>query len=141
MAGNIPSNSSGGPELNAEINIIPLVDIMLVLLIIFMVAAPLMNDSVDVKLPKAKAKTAGVEEESVVISIKKDESIYIGKTSIPFNELNGKLENIFANREKKEIFIRADEQVSHGFVIKVMAGVQSAGVFKISFLTDPSKAP
>lgn len=126
-------------ELNNEINIIPLVDIMLVLLIIFMVAAPLMNDTVDVKLPKARAKTAGVEEESVIIGIKKDESIYIGKTPVSFADLNKKLESIFANREKKELFIRADEMVTHGFIIKVMAGIQGAGVYKISFLTDPTK--
>jgi biopolymer transport protein TolR len=133
------SKNSNQPELNAEINIIPLVDIMLVLLIIFMVAAPLMNDSVDVKLPKAKAKTAGVQEESVVVAVKKDETIYIGKTQIPFADLNKKLAAIFANREKKEIFIRADEQVTHGFIIRVMASIQSAGVYKISFLTDPTK--
>jgi biopolymer transport protein TolR len=112
---------------------------MLVLLIIFMVAAPLMNDTVDVKLPKARAKSGGVDEESVVVAIKKDESLFIGKTAIGLNDLNKKLESIFANREKKEIFIRADEQVTHGFIIKVMAGIQGAGVYKISFLTDPTK--
>jgi biopolymer transport protein TolR len=130
---------SNDSELNSEINIIPMVDIMLVLLIIFMVAAPLMNDTVDVKLPKARAKSGGVDEESVVVAIKKDESLFIGKTAIGLNDLNKKLESIFANREKKEIFIRADEQVTHGFIIKVMAGIQGAGVYKISFLTDPTK--
>ncbi len=132
------SSGKNPNELNSEINIIPLVDIMLVLLIIFMVAAPLMNDSVDVKLPQAKAKPANVEEESVVIAIKKDQSLYIGKTSVPLPDLNKKLASIFQNRDKKELFIKADEQVTHGFIIKVMAGIQSAGVYKISFVTDPS---
>lgn len=135
----IQLGKSNEPDLNAEINIIPLVDIMLVLLIIFMVAAPLMNDTVDVRLPKAQAKSGGAQEESVVLAIKKDQTIYIGKTQVALSDLNKKLENIFANRDKKEIFIRADEMVSHGFIIKVMAGIQGAGVYKISFLTDPTK--
>src|SRR3989338_5882757 len=95
------------PEIHAEINIIPLVDVMLVLLIIFMVAAPLMSDAVDVTLPKAKAKSSGIQEKSVILSIKKDESLYIGKTELPFADLNKKLMTIFENREKKEIFIKA----------------------------------
>lgn len=133
------SPHSSNEDLNAEINIIPLVDIMLVLLIIFMVAAPLMNDSVDVKLPKAKAKAAGVEEQSVILSVKKDEQIFLGKTAVPLGELNKRLGQMFQNRENKEIFIRADESVPHGFIIRVMANIQSAGVYKIAFLTDPSK--
>lgn len=135
----IRNQDQGNDDLNAEINIIPLVDIMLVLLIIFMVAAPMMNDTVDVKLPKARAKTAGVEEESVIVAVKKDESIYIGKTPVSFQDLNKKIEGIFANREKKELFIRADENVTHGFIIRVMASIQAAGVYKISFMTDPTQ--
>ncbi len=125
------------PELNSEINIIPLVDIMLVLLIIFMVAAPMMNDSVDVQLPKAKAKSAGVQEESVILTVQKNETIYIGKNKIEFSELDKRLTQMFANRLKKEVFIKADEAVPHGFVIRVMAAVQTAGIFRISFMTDP----
>ncbi len=128
-----------GPELNAEINIIPLVDIMLVLLIVFMVAAPLMNDTVDVQLPKAKAKTTGAEEESVFVTVKKDESLFIGRTQIPLQDLGKKLTQMFANRERKELFIRADEGVNYGFVVRVLAAVQTAGAFKISLMTDPSK--
>ena len=126
------------PEIHSEINIIPMVDVMLVLLIIFMVAAPLMNDSVDVKLPKAKAQSAGIKEKSVILTIKKDESLFIGKSALSFDALDSKLTAIFEAREKKEIFIKADEAVSHGFVIKVMALIQGSGVYKISFLTDPS---
>lgn len=133
-----PQNGSE-PGLNSEINIIPLVDIMLVLLIIFMVAAPLMNNSVDIKLPKAKAKEADIKEESVRLEIRKDQSISIGKTSISFEELGKKLDSIFSSREKKEILISADEQVNHGFVVKVMAIAQGVGISKISILTDPTK--
>lgn len=129
----------GDEDLNAEINIIPLVDIMLVLLIIFMVAAPLMNNAVDIKLPKAKTKEAEVKEENVFLDIKKDESLILGKLNVTFDQLSDQLQKTFANREKKEIIIRADERVLHGFVIKVMAVVQNAGIYKISFLTEPTK--
>jgi len=132
-------NSSDNEDLNSEINIIPLVDVMLVLLIIFMVAAPLMNDSMDVKLPQAKAQASGMQETSVILSIQKNEALFLGKTAVNRNELALRLKQIFENREKKEIFIKADERVSHGFVIQMMAEVQRAGVLKISFLTDPEQ--
>ena len=127
------------PELHSEINIIPMVDVMLVLLIIFMVAAPLMTDSMDVQLPKAKAKSTGIEKQSVILSIKKDETLYIGRTQMKPTDLSKKLKSIFESRDKKEIFIKADENVRHGFIIKVMATIQTAGILKISFMTDPSK--
>ncbi len=133
------SVNSGDEDLKAEINIIPLVDIMLVLLIIFMVAAPMMNESVDVTLPKAKAQASDSSEESVILSVKSDESLFLGRTGVKRAELEPKLKSIFANREKKEIFIKADEKVSHGFVIKLMSEIQRAGIFRISFMTDPSK--
>ncbi|MDB5039230.1 MAG: Cell division and transport-associated protein TolR [Bacteriovoracaceae bacterium] len=137
MAFNAKNSDNG--DLNAEINIIPMVDIMLVLLIIFMVAAPLMNNAVDIKLPKAKTKEADVQEKNVTIDIQKDNTIMIGKTKVTFDELPKKLDSVFANREKKEVIIRADERVLHGFIIKVMAAIQNAGIFRISFLTDPTK--
>jgi biopolymer transport protein TolR len=132
------ANNSDG-DLKAEINIIPMVDIMLVLLIIFMVAAPLMNNAVDIKLPKARTKEADVQEKNITIDIRKDETIFIGKTNIALGDLSKRLEEMFSNREKKEVIIRADERVLHGFIIKVMANVQNAGIYRISFLTDPSK--
>ena len=126
-------------EMTAEINIIPLVDIMLVLLIIFMVAAPLMNHAVDIKLPKAQTKEAAVHEESVRLDIRKDESLSIGKATLSFEELPRRLNAIFSNRDDKELIISADEKVSHGFIIRVMAIAQNAGISKISFMTDPTK--
>lgn len=127
-----------GEEIS-EVNVIPLVDIMLVLLIIFMVSAPMMNDSVEVTLPKAQAKSAASQDQPVELAITKDQRIFIGKTEVKFDSLAEKLAGIFSNREKKEIFIRADESSSHGFVIKVMASIQRAGVYRISFLTDPRR--
>lgn len=132
------SSSNDSDDLKSEINIIPLVDVMLVLLIIFMVAAPMMNESVDVNLPKAKAQASNAKEESVILSVKQDQSIFVGKTAIKRDELIPKLTSIFNNRDKKEIFVKADEKVTHGFIIKLMADIQRAGIFRISFMTDPS---
>lgn len=132
------SGKNGEDDLKAEINIIPLVDIMLVLLIIFMVAAPMMNNTIDVSLPKAKADASDASQESVTLSVDKSEKVYLGRTEIKRSEVTAKLTQIFANRDKKEIFVAADEGVTHGFIIKLMADIRQAGVFRISFQTDPS---
>lgn len=132
------TDAGDSDELKSEINIIPLVDVMLVLLIIFMVAAPMMNESVDVTLPKAKAQASDAQEESVILSVKQDQSLFLGRTPIKREELIPKLTPIFSNRDKKEIFVKADERVTHGFIIKLMADIQRAGVFRISFMTDPA---
>jgi biopolymer transport protein TolR len=125
-------------DLQSEINIIPLVDVMLVLLIIFMVAAPMMNDTIDVSLPKAKAEASESSQESVILSINKDEEIFLGKTPIKREEVTQRLKTLYANRERKEIFVNADERITHGTIIKLMADIRSAGVFRISFYTDPA---
>ena len=139
MAGKVKSDPSEDDDLNSEINMIPLIDVMLVLLIIFMISAPMMNDMVNVNLPEAQAKAATAEEKSVILSVKKDQSLFIGKTEIKFDELTGKLTGVFQTRNQKEIFLNADKEVPHGFIVQVMANIQRAGIFKISFLTDPSK--
>lgn len=135
MAGKI--SNSNEEELSSEINVIPLVDIMLVLLIIFMVAAPMMNDSVDVSLPKAKAKASSQEPTSLEISITNEDKIFIGKTEVKFENLVEKVKNALANRPREEVFIRADEKVTHGRIIRIMASLQRAGIYKVSFVTDP----
>lgn len=127
----------GEEELSSEINVIPLVDIMLVLLIIFMVAAPMMNDNVDVTLPQAKAKASSQEPTSVEITITKENKLFIGTTEVPFDKLVGQIKSMLANKPRDEVFIRADESVAHGQVIKVMASLQRAGIYRVSFVTDP----
>src|SRR5262245_46953204 len=131
MAFNTPNGNSDS-DLKSEINIIPLVDVMLVLLIIFMVAAPMMNESVDVNLPKAKAQSSDAQEESVILSVKQDETVYIGRTPVKRDDVIKKLGPIFSKRDRKEIFVKADERVSHGFIIRLMADIQRAGIFRIS---------
>jgi biopolymer transport protein TolR len=139
MASKIKGEDAGEDSLESEINIIPLVDIMLVLLIIFMVAAPMMHDTVDVNLPQAQAKASDASEESVILAVQKDRKLFLGRQEIRYEELTAKIAAIFENRERKEIYIRADEEVSHGFIIQVMARIQQAGISRMAFETDPSR--
>jgi biopolymer transport protein TolR len=119
---------------------IPFIDIMLVLLIIFMVAAPMMNDMVEVDLPNAKSQAVKTEEKSVILSIRSDGKLFIDRTEIASKDLEKRLQFIFSAREKKEIFVNADENVKHGLIIQTMATIQRAGVSRIAFMTDPSQS-
>jgi len=123
-------------KLVAEINVTPLVDVVLVLLIIFMVTAPMLSMGIDVNLPRVKSKTIDVNEEKLVLTINKEREIYINRHRIPKEELRVKLENIFAARLDKEIFLRADKSVAYGFVVEVMSEIRKAGVDKLGMVTE-----
>src|SRR5665647_2899525 len=105
----------------AEINVTPLVDVMLVLLIIFMVTAPMLSMGIDVNLPRVKSKSIDLAEEKLVLSIKENKEIFLNKTRMPLQDLNAKLAAIFAERVDREIFLRADKNVPYGFVVEVMS--------------------
>jgi len=121
----------------SEINVIPLVDIMLVLLIIFMVTAPFMQQGIDVNLPKAKGKELPAEEERIMITITKGNQIYINKNPIGLTDLSRKLQKIYERRIDKEIFLKADKDVSYGFVVRTMAEIKKAGIEKLGMVTEP----
>lgn len=123
-------------KLVAEINVTPLVDVVLVLLIIFMVTAPMLSMGIDVNLPRVKSKTIDVNEEKLVLTINKDREIFINRTKIPKDDLKIKLENIFTARIDKEIFLRADKSVAYGFVVEVMSEIRKAGVDKLGMVTE-----
>jgi len=123
-------------KLVAEINVTPLVDVVLVLLIIFIVTAPMLSMGIDVNLPRVKSKTIDVNEEKLVLSINKDGEIFINRTKIPKGDLKVKLENIFTARIDKEIFLRADKSVAYGFVVEVMSEIRKAGVDKLGMVTE-----
>jgi biopolymer transport protein TolR len=123
-------------KLVAEINVTPLVDVVLVLLIIFIVTAPMLSMGIDVNLPRVKSKTIDVNEEKLVLSINKDGEIFINRTKIPKDDLKVKLENIFSARIDKEIFLRADKSVAYGFVVEVMSEIRKAGVDKLGMVTE-----
>lgn len=123
----------------SQINVTPLVDVMLVLLVIFMVTAPMMQQGVQVNLPKADTKTLKSPEEAVVVSIEKNGRIYIDKAEIAQGELKTKLSALFVNRTKKEVFLKADRDVPYGEVVKTMAEIKGAGVERLGMVTEPAQ--
>ncbi len=121
----------------AEINVTPLVDVMLVLLIIFMVTAPMLSMGIDVNLPRVKSKSIDIAEEKLVLTINENREIFLNKTRLPLPEIQEKLSAIFAERVDREIFLRADKNVSYGFVVEVMSEIRKAGVDKLGMITEP----
>src|SRR4030065_1939091 len=114
-------------RLMADINIVPLVDVMLVLLIIFMVTAPMLTQGVDVNLPQASAKALRGDEERLVITVDANSRVFVGKQPVEFNRLGGALREIVARRTDRQVYFRADRSVPYGFVAKVIAEGRNSG--------------
>jgi biopolymer transport protein TolR len=121
----------------SEINVTPLVDVMLVLLIIFMVTAPMMQQGLEVDLPETKSSGISTTEEPFQLTIKRNGNILAGDTVIPMNQLAKKLKAIFETRKNKQIYIKADKKVPYGTVAEAMAEVRDAGIFNIGLVTLP----
>ncbi|MGC3997915.1 MAG: protein TolR [Anaeromyxobacter sp.] len=138
------SGGTSGRQSLTEINVTPLVDVMLVLLIIFMVTAPLIQQGVEVKLPEAKAAPVKAEEQKLVLSVKADRSIWLGSsenaTRIPFDDLEDKLRANARAQKDKMLYLMADQALPYGYVVEVMATVQRAGVENVGMITNPSQA-
>ncbi len=121
----------------SEINVTPLVDVMLVLLIIFMVTTPLMEQGVKVDLPKTKAAAMSSQEQKLVLTVTKERRIYLGKTEIPEAELLAKLKANERVKKEKEVYLHADQALPYGVVVGVMATLKEAGVEAMGMITDP----
>ena len=121
-----------------EINVTPLVDVMLVLLIIFMVAAPMMSTGVEVDLPSTRAPRMEQDEEKLVLSIDAEEKVYLGEDEIPSDRLEEALLNNARLQADNEIYVRADETVPYGFVLNVFSIIRRAGIEKLGLVTDPA---
>jgi len=121
----------------SDINVTPLVDVVLVLLIIFMVTAPMLQMGIDVNLPKVKAKSVDITEEKLVLTIDGGRRIFLNKKQIPLPDLKPKLEAIFQDRIDREIYMRADKGVPYGFVVEVMSEIRKAGVDRLGMVTEP----
>jgi biopolymer transport protein TolR len=121
----------------SDINVTPLVDVMLVLLIIFMVATPMMIQGVDVNLPKTTAKNIKSQDEPLILTVDKKGEVFIENHAIPLDTLEVKIQKIFQNRREKEVLLRADKDVSYGLVIDVIARVKKAGIDKLGMVTAP----
>ena len=122
----------------AEINVTPLVDVMLVLLVIFMVTAPMMQQGVQVNLPKADTKAMNPAEETVVVTVDKNNKVFINKDETPEGDLRAKLTDMFATRTKKEVFLKADAGVPYGEVVRIMADIKGAGIERLGMVTEPA---
>jgi TolR protein len=121
----------------SEINVTPLVDVMLVLLIIFMVTAPLLQQGVDVNLPKAKGKDLPPEER-ITIVIKRGGSIFMNDNPVSMNDMAKKLSAI--SKLNPNVFLKADKDVSYGLVVEVMGEIKEAGIEKLGMITEPKIA-
>jgi len=119
-----------------DINMTPFIDVMLVLLIIFMVAAPMMTAGVTVDLPKSKSAPLPGHDTPVNVSIKADGSIYVQNTPVPLTELAAKLEAILGEKKETRIFVRGDKSIDYGQVMQVMGAINGAGFLKVALITD-----
>jgi biopolymer transport protein TolR len=133
-------SSGGGSKTRAtlsEINVTPLVDVMLVLLIMFMVTTPLMQQGIEVDLPKTSSAGVELNDEPFVLVIDAGQKMTAGKQNLSMADLRPKLKAIFQNRKNKQVYIQADRKVDYGFVAEAMGEIRAAGVFNIGLITVP----
>ena len=121
----------------SEINVTPMVDVMLVLLVIFMVTAPLIQQGVKVNLPQTKAAPVEAKEKKVVLSIDRSKHVFIGEAEVALNELEEKLKNNAKVQQDKEVYLHADRDLAYGVVVEVMAAAHRAGIDNVGMITDP----
>ena len=127
----------GHGGLASEINVTPFVDVMLVLLVIFMVTAPLMQQGMDVNLPETTTEPLQLSEEPLVLTVQRDGRTFLAREEIAAEGLAAKLAAVFAARGDKELFLQADREAPYGLVVKAMAAARSAGVTKLGIVTEP----
>ncbi len=125
------------PRPMSDINVTPFVDVMLVLLIIFMVTAPLIQQGIDIELPKTQSEGLQSDDEPLVITVKRDGAIFVQSAEVKASELEVKLEQIFMTRGDREVFLRADGRVAYTAVARTLATLQRAGAEKIGMVTEP----
>ena len=132
--------TSGGNnnELMSDINVTPFVDVMLVLLIIFMVTAPMMIQGLNVDLPEATAQPLDSEKEHLVITIDKDHHVHINDYQVTVESLSAKLIKILQSRGDREVYLKADKNIPYGIVVQVMAEIKGAGVEQLGMITEPA---
>ena len=143
MAFRLEPSASGSSESRigaslSEINIIPLVDVILVLLLIFMLTAPLMHRGIDVNLPRSAAKPTAVEER-MVLTLTKDQTVYLNDKPIAIAALDARLRELMKDRTDKTLYLKADQGLQYGFVVETMDRLRRAGVEKLGMVTEPTR--
>ncbi|MFQ5441250.1 MAG: protein TolR [Thermodesulfobacteriota bacterium] len=122
----------------SQINVTPFVDVMLVLLIIFMITAPMMQSGIDVKLPKVTAAAIDTKDEPLIITIDRKKRLYLGDTLMSRGRLTKKLRAIRRARKESMVLLKADKTVPYGSVVSVIADIRRAGIEKIGMVTEPA---
>lgn len=131
------NSSSGRGTAMAQINVVPLVDIMLVLLVIFMITAPIIQQGVQVNLPQTRAGALAGKEEQLVVAIARNGRIYLNDNQVTLSQLGQKLRAIRKLQPGREVYLRADQDVRYGIVVKTIAQIKEAGVEKLGMVTRP----
>ena len=124
----------------ADINVTPLVDVMLVLLIIFMVTAPMMTQGVDVALPETTGESIESEKEPLIITVDRNHDIFISDFKVPLDGIREKLTKVLEGRKDGDVLLRADKTIPYGMVVQVMAEAKAAGIEKLGMVTDPTES-
>ena len=124
-------------SLMSQINVTPFVDVMLVLLIIFMVTAPMMMEGINVSLPEASSKPLVLEKKPLIISINSDNKIFINDFNVTVERLGEKLLKILDGKTNREVFLKADKNISYGMVVRVMSEIKGAGIENLGMVTIP----
>ena len=124
-------------KLKAEINVVPYIDVMLVLLIIFMVTAPLIQQGVKLNLPQARAAPVEANEKKLVLSVDAKSRVFLGEVEVPLDDLEEKLKTNAKAQADKEVYLHADKSLPYGVVVEVMAAAQRAGIGNLGMITDP----
>lgn len=128
--------SRSGRQPISDINVTPFVDVMLVLLVIFMVTAPMMVEGLEVALPDAKGQEVGKVENKVTVVIRSNKKIYLGTVEIPISQLAAKLSGNSKLKKDKEVLLQADKNLPYGLIVEVMAALRKAGAESIGMITD-----
>jgi len=131
-------SQSGSRRFMSEINVVPLVDVVLVLLIIFMITAPLLYRGIDINLPQSAANTIKPDER-VVVSVTKDDKIYVDKDEVGVDQLGAAMKRLHDRNPDVTIYLRADHGIPYGTVVHVMDAVKQAGIDKLGMVTEPDK--
>ena len=131
------TGQENGKKFMSEINVTPFVDVMLVLLIIFMVTAPMMMQGVEVNLPQTTTKSIKTQEDPLILTVTKDKEISLETHKIQLKDLETKLKTILEYRKDKGILLKGDKDVPYGFVVEVTAGIKRAGIEKLGLITEP----
>ena len=128
---------AGNDQFMSEINVTPFVDVMLVLLVIFIVTAPMMIQGVDVELPTASSEALPTDEENLIVSVNDDLKVYINDLEVSVAFLSEKLGAVMGNLDKRQVYLKADKKVPYGVVVNVMSQIKKAGVESLGMITLP----